>query len=178
MRPDHYTPETICRCIELPGFETDPDITSSGEAIRLLLQPSFHPEVCITFKNGPRESAVSVVAARTMVWHLLNPAPVLAEQDQGEISMECFTHLATALAAASGNQGATSIVLDGMPVNALLMRNGELLFKVRHNAGPLRLQYLRGTSHIGRVGQPSKLAMQECPGPRSGVHRTRPPVGP
>lgn len=136
MRPDHYTPETICRCIELPGFETDPDITSSGEAIRLLLQPSFHPEVCITFKNGPRESAVSVVAARTMVWHLLNPAPVLAEQDQGEISMECFTHLATALAAASGNQGATSIVLDGMPVNALLMRNGELLFKVRHNAGP------------------------------------------
>lgn len=135
MLPDHYTPATVCQCIGLPGFETDPDLTSSGEAIRILLQPSFHPEVCITFKSGPKESAVSVVAARAMVWHLLNPAPVLADQDQGEVSMECFTHLATALAAAGSNPEGTGIVLDGMPANALLMRNGELLFKAHHNAG-------------------------------------------
>jgi hypothetical protein len=135
MRTDHYTPDTICQCLGLPGFEADPDVTSSSEAIRILLQPSFHPEVCVTFRSRPKESAVSVAAARAMVCHLLNPAPVLTDQDQGEIDIESFTSLPTAQAAACSSLEGTGIVLDGMPANALLMRDGEPLFKVRHNAG-------------------------------------------
>lgn len=130
----HYTPKTICQCIGLAGFETDPDIALTGEAIRLLLQPSFHPEICITVKNGPQDALVSVVAAQAMVWHQLAPAPILADQDQGQVSMECFTRLSTAVAAAGSSLDGTGVAIDGMPVDALLMRNGELILKIHHNA--------------------------------------------
>lgn len=134
MRTEHYTPDTICHCIGVPGFETDPDLAVAGESIRLLLQPSFHPEVCITFSRGPDQATVSVIAARAMVWHQPSPTRVPTGRDRGDVSTDCFASHAAALAAASSRDEA-ALIIDGMPVDALLVQDGRSVLKVRRNAG-------------------------------------------
>lgn len=133
MRTEHYRPDTICHCIGVPGFESDPDLAAAGESIRLLLQPSFHPEVCITLNKCPEQATVSVVAARAMVWHQPSPAPMPTDSDRGEVSMDWLTCFAAAIATASGQEDA-GLVIDGMPVDALLVQDGRSVLKVRRNA--------------------------------------------
>src|SRR5689334_6957557 len=41
-----YTPENICKALGLPAFVPE---VEEGWAARILLKPSFHVEVCITF---------------------------------------------------------------------------------------------------------------------------------
>lgn len=48
--------------------------------------------------------------------------------------MDCFASLAAALTTASSRDGA-ALIIDGMPVDALLVQVGRSVLKVRRNAG-------------------------------------------
>jgi hypothetical protein len=126
-----YTPETICQCLGLVGFEVDPGLSKAGEAMRLLLMPSFHPEVCITIADG----RVSVVAARSMIWRQSDPAPMFAYKDEGEITAESFSRLIAAFAEVADVTKASGLAIDGMPVDFLLLQRGSPLQRVQHNVG-------------------------------------------
>ncbi|MFO0848197.1 MAG: hypothetical protein U0871_06540 [Gemmataceae bacterium] len=65
MRLDQYTADVICRSMGLGAFEP-----IGQPAIRILLLPSFHPEVCITLSeaDAPARGRLSVVALTQMCW--------------------------------------------------------------------------------------------------------------
>lgn len=131
MRTGEYTAEAICKCMGLPSFEDDPSCVGAVEALRLLLKPSFHPEVCLTFVGGK----VFVVCARSMIWHQFEPSPMLTDRAEGVISAEVFTKLASSMAPISHTGGVPGIVIDGMPSELLHFQQGRVALRVEGNAG-------------------------------------------
>lgn len=131
MRTDAYTAEAICRCMGMPAFEQDPACTSVPEAVRLLLKPSFHPEVCLTFV----EDKVSVVCARSMIWRHFEPAPMITDRADGTFLTGVFADLTSSMVPASHPGAVAGIMIDGMPVEALHFQGGSVNLKIGGNAG-------------------------------------------
>lgn len=117
----------------LPSFEQDPACTNAAEGIRLLLKPSFHPEICLTFTGDH----VSVVCAREMIWRQFEPLPMPAFRSEAALPAGAFEALLTSLAPMSRpNLNAVSgITIDGMPAELLHFRAGTLTLKVGGNGG-------------------------------------------
>lgn len=130
MRTGEYTAQAICKCMGLPSFEDDPQCTSASEAVRLLLKPSFHPEVCLTFTSGK----VSVVCARYMIWRQFEPSPMLTDRAEGAISAELFAALVSSMVPVSHGGGVPGITIDGMPSELLHFQQGRIAQKVGGNA--------------------------------------------
>lgn len=146
----NYTPEAICQCLGLAGFEADPLLNKAKRAMRLLLMPSFHPETCITIADGK----VSVVTAQSAIWQQFNPAaPVfrsadrgesqvhinvpslytLTNTDEGQITTDCFSQLITAFKEGTNVTQKSGIAIDGMSVDSLLFLDGSIYSRVQHN---------------------------------------------
>lgn len=132
MHIDAYTAEAICKCIGLPSFEHDPLCINATEAIRLLLMPSFHPEVCITLADGK----VSAVAARSMIWRQPEPFPVLSDRSNGDLEPDAFANLLECLASiAQSLEASRGVLIDGMPFELLRFTRGAITLRARGNAG-------------------------------------------
>jgi hypothetical protein len=130
MHTDAYTAEAICRSMGIPSFEQDSLCTSATDAVRLLLTPSFHPEVCITLADGH----VSVVSARFMIWHQFEPSPMLTDRDQGSISKASFANLLASMVPFKHPGAVPGIVIDGMPTHLLRFSRGSVALKIGGNA--------------------------------------------
>ena len=131
MRIDAYTAEAICKCMGIPSFENDPACTCAIEAIRLLLKPSFHPEICLTFADGK----VSMISAQSIIWRQLEPFPIFTDRDEGTIPDTMWNHLLSSMIASVSRLGAVpSAMIDGMPSELLHFMNGDLMLKVEGNA--------------------------------------------
>lgn len=131
MRTDEYTAEAICKCMGIPSFEADPACTNATEAIRLLLKPSFHPEVCLTFVNGK----VSVVCARFMIWRQFEPSPMVTDRAEGAVPAAAFTELRSSMVPVSRPGAVPGIIIDGMPSELLHFQQGSVVLRVGGNAG-------------------------------------------
>ena len=68
MKLDDYTADAVCQVLGVGRL--DPGPLTTGWALRMLLKPSFHPEVCVTLNasDATRCSAEVVVPAE-QVWH-------------------------------------------------------------------------------------------------------------
>ncbi|WKB56031.1 hypothetical protein [Eleftheria terrae] len=116
----------------IASFKNDPTCTDAAEAIRLLLMPSFHPEICITFGLGK----VSVVCARTMIWRHFEPSPVLTDRGEGPIRQAEFGGLLDSMTPiATSPDAVPGIIIDGMPTELLHLRAGAIALKVGGNGG-------------------------------------------
>jgi len=133
MHIDQYTPEVVCQCLGLAGFEVTHTPGGPIDWIRLLLQPSFDPEVCLTISKAATAANVSVVAARRMIWHQLSPAPMLTDRDQGRIILEGYQQLAEALRSAAASSPTYIAICDGMQVDGIVMSSGEVTNRFRRN---------------------------------------------
>jgi hypothetical protein len=129
MQLDAYTDDVICNAMGLGQFEP-PGVS---RAIRLLLKPSFHPEVCVTLEP----TVFHVVALRSMLWREQIPTrlpefaqAVAALSAQFETSIESFHRAATEYAAESKR-----ICLDGMSFSALLRTDNERTTFCGHPSG-------------------------------------------
>ena len=131
MRIEAYTPEVICQSLGLPSFAADPSCTTAKEAVRVLLMPSFHPEVCLTIADGKS----SVVSAREMIWRQFEPAPMITDKAAGEVPAESVAVLAAALLQTTQDVELSGIAIDGMPTEIRLFREGKVLLEVRENVG-------------------------------------------
>ncbi|MCE4557195.1 hypothetical protein [Pelomonas cellulosilytica] len=131
MKTDAYTPDAICKSMGMPSFEEDPDCSCAAEAIRLLLKPSFHPEICITFADGK----VSVVCARFMIWHQFEPSPMLTDRDRGAVPPAVAASLISSMTPVVHPGAVPGITIDGMPTDLLHFRSGSVALRVGGNAG-------------------------------------------
>lgn len=130
MRTDSYTAEAICKSLGLPSFDQDPACLQAAAALRLLLKPSFHPEICLTFLDGK----VSVVSARFMIWRQFEPSPMLTDRAEGALTDEAFAALLASTTPVAKPGDIPGIVIDGMPVELLCFRGGALALKAGGNA--------------------------------------------
>jgi len=113
MHFDQYTDGVICSAMGIGPFEPLDDLRS----IRLLLKPSFHPELCITL----HQLRLSIVALRSKLWQepvphdLLQLAAAIPTIPQHfEDTLKSFQ-----LAAAANAAKRPSVCVDGMPVSAI-----------------------------------------------------------
>lgn len=136
MHLDEYTPDCICRCLGLAGFGSDPLLAAPGGTVmRMLLLPSFHPEVCITIAGGSTGPVATVAAARSSVWHLAAPAAVPTDRDQAPIDAAAWSGLLAGFAALAGAAQEPVVVTDGMPVETLVVHPGQPPHGLRGNVG-------------------------------------------
>lgn len=116
MLTSEYTADRICNAMGLPAFV---DRGLPLPVLRLLLMPSFEPEVCITL-TGPAENACLSVAALTeSLWQQPAPCRLSAWNERIEVPAsavaEIYANFAVALAADREATG-RMVTLDGMPV--------------------------------------------------------------
>ena len=69
MRIKGYEPDDICQSMGLQSFISDEVRTAGGPAIRLLLMPSFSPEVCVTTYPAADDAALDVRTFDALLWH-------------------------------------------------------------------------------------------------------------
>jgi hypothetical protein len=131
MKTDAYTPEAICKSMGIASFERDPCCISAAEAVRLLLKPSFHPEICITFADGK----VSVVSARAMIWRQFEPSPMVTDRAEGTVEADAQAGLLTSMIPLAHPGAVSGIAIDGMPVDLLHFQGGSIVLSVEGNGG-------------------------------------------
>jgi hypothetical protein len=133
MNTADYTTDSICRSLGLPGFEAGPLLRDADAALRLLLQPSFHPEVCVTFSIVPGRETIDVCAARRMIWHLPHPTLVSTDSQQCEVRLGELSALLLQFASSTTGFAGPGIMIDGMPVDAVQFQAGSPVHRVKHN---------------------------------------------
>jgi hypothetical protein len=123
MQSKDYATENICKAMGLVGFSNDPTFEDHQAVIRLVLMPSFHPELCITLTANEREAILSTIALTNQFDRRPDPTrslPIYSEKI--EVSRSEFEKLfATARALAHNQQlSETSRGLDGMSFSCLI----------------------------------------------------------
>ncbi len=123
MRCDEYTPDAICQAMGFPEFVDGSCRISPHSWLRVLLMPSFHPEVCVTLAEAGAAPELSVVALASRYW-AEGPAGVLAGDREAvpsspELLASATRALDVLLAGSAGEGGA----IDGMSVAIASMRN-------------------------------------------------------
>ncbi|MGF1578169.1 MAG: hypothetical protein ACFCD0_02270 [Gemmataceae bacterium] len=125
MRLEQYTPDTICKAFGLPGFTNDLHTNEASEAVRVLLKPSFDPEVCITIRRTHDDWEVEVRAFREQLWHKPFPHELLFDYEILVAPLDPFDSLhsrilATAQTITEHPQGGL-ICCDGMSLSCAML---------------------------------------------------------
>ena len=137
METANYTSENIARSLGLGGFANDLELAASDRSIRLLLQPAFHVELCVSLLDKDDAVDVSVVVARQQIWHQIWPSPKPTEVDRstGTISSSVFQKLGQSLIEASDDVPHGVVVLDGMRVHTILRAEHTIQIEINDNPG-------------------------------------------
>ena len=90
MRWQDYTADTICAALGVGGFVDPSWERPEHPVLRLLLKPSFDPEVCLTFVRERGAVDLTVVTPEEMIWRSPAPGLVPTLQDRATISIEAF----------------------------------------------------------------------------------------
>ncbi|MBI3097583.1 MAG: hypothetical protein HYY93_04960 [Planctomycetes bacterium] len=147
MNSEDYTADYICRAMGLASFVEDSWNRDGAERLRILLMPSFDPEVCITLFQLGEIARMSVVVPVEMIWHAPYPVVLTTLHDEIDLPIaECKGMLA-AFGRVQENINTTprQFCLDGMPVETARVEGGsERRFSRGNpgNPGPVEREYL------------------------------------
>lgn|GEM_PF-1161409 len=143
MQTANTTSENICQAMGMDGFANDWHLASADESIRLLLMPSFAPEVCITFTKAHGAVTARVETPRDQIWlqHWPMPQKTMTDVATGASNAVEYDRLLH-LFELAGNPppGQRVVILDGMPSHCIHRKAGERVFDIRKNPakdGPL-----------------------------------------
>ena len=117
MDPQDYTPDVISRSLGLSQFQTTWTKGLPREELKILLCPSFHPELCLIFTAAESKTNVRVVCATSRIWTLQKPGPVLAAIDEGNFSEPTLAEMELAFRQALAQWGNRGLTIDGMSVH-------------------------------------------------------------
>lgn len=119
MNLDQYTDDAICRSMGLPAF-IEPDW--SPLVLRLLLKPSFHPEVCVTLAGA--DAVLSVVALVESLWSQSIPCELPTFRERSlvapQLAHQLYSGFSTAFEADRDPEG-RMVCVDGMPLTCCLL---------------------------------------------------------
>lgn len=125
MQSAHYTADAICRSMGLDAFEP-----LGPSCVRVLLKPSFHPEVCVTVAGvpdgGPGE--LSVVALTGMLWRqpVLRRLPELREAVSVPADVLAEAEAGFAAAFADRDRDGRRVCVDGLAVECCRVDGGRV----------------------------------------------------
>lgn len=155
MLKAQYTADAICYAMGLPAF------VERGlplPALRLLLMPSFDPEVCITLTGGAGTAHLSVVALTESLWRQPALLRLSGWRERVEITTSAFTEsLADFAAAVAADREETGrmVCIDGMPVEGCHITSGGVERIACHPYRP---------AVSGFVSKLIRLAWESCSG--------------
>ena len=114
MRYEAYTDDAITQAMGIGPFVP----SGISKVIRLLLKPSFQPELCVTIEPN----SVYVVGLRSMLWSEPVPRRLDDISESAAIPPDHFVKLADAIPAICENRDRGKFaVLDGMSISILLL---------------------------------------------------------
>jgi hypothetical protein len=120
MRHQAYTDDAICSAMGLGPFKQ----VDAQPQIRLMLRPSFHPEVFIALEP----TKLRAVGLLSMLWRQEFPCRIPDFSETVDSSEHMFHEIAALFRVAFDEYNRTDqrkyITLDGMPVSALLIEGG------------------------------------------------------
>jgi len=117
MLTEQYTADAICNAMGLPVF-IDQELPLP--TLRLLLMPSFDPEVCITLVGAAGEARISVIALAESLYRQRSPCRLPAWKEEADVSASVIADIFQKFAAAVAAQRETTgrmVCIDGMPVD-------------------------------------------------------------
>lgn len=127
MQTKDYTPDAICRSLGLGDFDEGRPRGKAHRSLRLLLCPSFDPEVCITFEDVDGRLACQGAVARTQIWTLASPGLVTTDRTEHSLGQAGFEDVAGRFRNTLAQPGEAVVILDGMQVHACLREYGRVV---------------------------------------------------
>ncbi len=118
-----YIADAICRAVNLPGFVEPAWSEREHPTLRILLTPSFHPEVCITISRAGNSCSISVMVLGGRFWVVGPTAGLKSSREQISASTETYEgwlnlfKKACAQAAVKGRV----VCIDGMSMECCLV---------------------------------------------------------
>ena len=165
MRLEDYTADDICRAMGLPGFVEQPWVQSEDPNLRLVLTPSFHPELCITLARSADGTWLSVVVLLKRLWAERSLVCLPHESEATNLPSAAFEEVLALFTAAhaSFDPERRYVCVDGMgSASCLVSRTGTKLLDAHVSAHVATGQF------IGRL---IELAWNACchPGVRNAL---------
>lgn len=135
MHFTNYTSDNVARALGLGGFANDMQLAQAGQAIRLLLLPAFHVELCLTLVKAADAHTLSIVTAREQIWQQVWPSPRATpiHAAGNPVSRQAFEDLAVSLRQAALAQSQERVILDGMSAHAVLRTDRNLEIQLNEN---------------------------------------------
>jgi hypothetical protein len=114
VEADAYNPDSICWALGVGPL--DPAPVSTGWVLRVLLQPSFHAEVCVTITADAPSCSAEVVVPTERV-SIAGPLPQFVWRATTELATDFATDLPLALMSPPERE---HLMIDGMSFAAVL----------------------------------------------------------
>jgi hypothetical protein len=117
MHPDQYTAENVAAAM---GVSFDPGPIDSGWLTRIVLKPSFHPELCITVVRTDDSARAVVHVLIQQLWlcptpYRFGPCSKNSSTIDVTIAQDLFEHVVERT-----KRPERSVVIDGMPYDAIV----------------------------------------------------------
>lgn len=117
MQLDEQTPDGFCQALGLPGFATEWLPGVPRQELRVLLLPTFHPEVCMEFREDDGTTMVTVTCAQSKISPFEPRSPTPVDQDSGAVANTTLAELEATLRKALNEPDALTQGRDGMDIN-------------------------------------------------------------
>src|SRR5262249_29654975 len=85
-----YTADNICQAMRLPGFIEAHWAQSDVPTLRVILTPSFTPELCMTFSRTDDSASVSVIALAEQFWAHRSEAYLPRDCEEARLPLGAF----------------------------------------------------------------------------------------
>lgn len=116
---EQYTADAICQSMGIGPF-IDPSWCRDVRVIRLLLKPSFDPEVCLTITEAGGVVSLTTSVLAEMLWRQDYPCRLPTYNDHTELSLAQFTCLAHHHHQAMTDSAAQrSVCIDGIGMHCV-----------------------------------------------------------
>ena len=156
MHSNEYTADAICRAMNLPGFIDPSWAKAQGSTLRVVLKPSFHPELCLSACDTPDGTFISVVALTEQFWAKGPGVCLLSNREEILLPLEVLGTLVELFEKAV-DLNPSGVYIDGMGLESCLVsREGTQQFG--HPAAELvrssRVYCTFYQFHLGRLSKP------------------------
>lgn len=128
MRTEDYTPDAICGTLGIGAFDEPFSQGRPNKFFRLLLCPSFAPELSITLAEllpvrgqgrAAKKAVLSIAASRTQIWQMAAPGLVTVDRAEYEIDALTRQDVELKFRAALAMPTKSVVIADGMPTHAI-----------------------------------------------------------
>jgi hypothetical protein len=123
MLLEEYTADAICWAMGLPGFVEQAWMQEVDPTLRVVLTPSFHPELCITLAHSSNGALLSTVVLLEQLWAQRSSVHLPHEREQVSISTAVLDEVLGLFAAAhaSFDSQKRCVCVDGMGSESCLV---------------------------------------------------------